>query len=430
MADEMTPTEPAVWDLASGLVEDVGKRSQNSKLFSASDGSQTSLMVSNLHYQPRPGEWEPQDLNFQVNGSYQEVGRHWFRTRVSDEGIEVLETANNIGIQWEFSGLNVDGHCAGCSTGGVEWSYEVGPRRLKLSGTVRTPQGLRTYSFPYQPLGDASDFTIIDGNAVADGLSVAAPFIIGNNEQQYIIPSGWVLQSSRLTFTFDDSILPPGAYPYIIDPTTTLIETGVSTPDLVIADYNPDTNHAAGGELTAGDNNSGGAQTQRSLIKFVMTSITAPVAVSSAVLSLYEKAAADNNSLSPFAIVFNRIRRDWVESQATYNSWKTGSAWSTAGCSHTDDDYVSTVSDTLNFDATAASAYVAWPSSSQMIADVEGFINGSINNYGWRMSAPTAEQQSSNTIVKFYDSENGTEARRPKLVVVHALPFTPRAIMF
>ena len=224
--------------------------------------------------------------------------------------------------------------------------------------------------------------------------------------------------------------MPPGAYPYIIDPTTTLIETGVSTPDLVIADYNPDTNHAAGGELTAGDNNSGGAQTQRSLIKFVMPSITAPVAVSSAVLSLYEKAAADNNSLSPFAIVFNRIRRDWVESQATYNSWKTGSAWSTAGCSHTADDYVSTVSDTLNFDATAASAYVAWPSSSQMIADVEGFINGSINNYGWRMSAPTAEQQSSNTIVKFYDSENGTEARRPKLVVVHALPFTPRAIMF
>ena len=429
MPDEMTPTEPAVWDLASGLVEDVGKRSQNSKLFSASDGSQTSLMVSNLHYQPRPGEWEPQDLNFQVNGDYQEVGRHWFRTRVSDEGIEVLESANNIGIQWEFSGLNVDGHCARCSIGGVEWSYEVGPRRLKLSGTVRTPQGLRTYSFPYQPLGDASDFTIIDGNAVADGLFVAAPFIIGNNEQQYIIPSGWVLQSSQLTFTFDDSILPPEAYPYIIDPTTTFQPDSAGI-DTMINSPNPTTNYGTSTETSVGDGNTAASGAHRGIIKFDVSSIDSADIVSAATLSLYEHTAEDQHSVGTWSVKLQKLRRDWVEGEVTWNIWKTGNNWSTAGAGNTSSDIYSATTATVTLDGTVANAFIDW-SDAQLTSDVQDFVSGALSNYGWRIQAPDIEDAGANrTRNAFSLSDHSTSSQRPKLVVVHASSFTPKAIMF
>jgi hypothetical protein len=305
----------------------------------------------------------------------------------------------------------------------------VGPRRLKLSGTVRTPQGLRTYSFPYQPLGDASDFTIIDGNAVADGLFVAAPFIIGNNEQQYIIPSGWVLQSSQLTFTFDDSILPPEAYPYIIDPTTTFQPDSAGI-DTMINSPNPTTNYGTSTETSVGDGNTAASGAHRGIIKFDVSSIDSADIVSAATLSLYEHTAEDQHSVGTWSVKLQKLRRDWVEGEVTWNIWKTGNNWSTAGAGNTSSDIYSATTATVTLDGTVANAFIDW-SDAQLTSDVQDFVSGALSNYGWRIQAPDIEDAGANrTRNAFSLSDHSTSSQRPKLVVVHASPFTPKAIMF
>ena len=93
---------------------------------------------------------------------------------------------------------------------------------LKLNGTVTAPQGPQTYRFQYQLLG-ISDFTIdAGGNAVAGGGVVVPRAVIHGADGKDYPASAWQAASGpRLELSFDDSSLPPAAYPYVIDPTTT-----------------------------------------------------------------------------------------------------------------------------------------------------------------------------------------------------------------
>ena len=178
---------------------------------------------------------------------------------------------------------------------GVTWVYGVGPKRLKLSGLVTQPLGLRTHEFPYQPLGNASDFQIVEGQAVADGIRVAAPIIIGANGGTYPT-TGWqkLTQPARLAFTFDDSILPPEAYPYVIDPTTTL-QPGSAGFDSVILSGSPTSNFGTLDFFRLGDNDAASSTADRSVIEFDVSSIPSGDTVDSTTLSLFEFEAIRNS---------------------------------------------------------------------------------------------------------------------------------------
>ena len=206
----MKVANPTSWDLPSQLIEDLSRRTQHSKQFRNPNGSKTSLISSNLHYLVRPGEWEPQNLNFRLQGANHDATRHWFNTRVSDAGIEILNKNTGVGVRWLTPARpTIAGRLATLSANEVDWVWSVGPRRLKLTGVVAAPLGRRTHSFPYRPLGNASDFAIVGGQAIADGIHVAPPVVIGANQRIYVT-SGWrKLAGPRLAFTFDDSVLPP-----------------------------------------------------------------------------------------------------------------------------------------------------------------------------------------------------------------------------
>jgi len=73
--------------------------------------------------------------------------------------------------------------------------------------------------------------------------------------------------------------------------------------------------------------------------------------------------------------------RDWVDSQATWNVFKSSWNWSTPGCEHTSFDRVATPDDTLTFTKNSAiNRYYEWT--------VTGSVNawkGGAANRGWNM---------------------------------------------
>ncbi|MBP1684137.1 MAG: hypothetical protein H6Q33_280 [Deltaproteobacteria bacterium] len=93
---------------------------------------------------------------------------------------------------------------------------------MKQTATVAAARGLQTYMFAYQRVGNQAEFTIDDqGNAVAGTLTVPRA-TIHRGDQVTEKAGAWQLGAGgQLQFTYDDSVLPASAFPYVIDPTTT-----------------------------------------------------------------------------------------------------------------------------------------------------------------------------------------------------------------
>lgn len=424
---EVLPTD---WGLSEELVEDLNRRTKDTMEFRSSSDShlRTTLITSNLYYEERAGEWEPQDLSFALSSGNHVATKHWFNTTVSDTGISIA-TKEGTGVQWLVPRPTVTGGRAQLVGSGVVWTWDVGSRRLKLSGLVTAPQGKRTYSFPYTMFGQGDDFSIVDGAAVAGDIRVAAPVIFGANNETYVT-SGWQKVLGTLEVTFDDRVLPDEAYPYVIDPTTTLQPDSAGL-DTRIRDNTPTSNFGTLDLPDVGDRNSGSSVKHRTLLEFDVSSIDAGHTVTSATVSLYEQAAEDTASNTNWAVEFRRVLADWVEAETTWNIFKTGSNWpGSAGCSTNGTDRIATVSATVTMDGTAAGAFIDW-TGDLLDTDVQNFIDGGQSNYGWLISAESVENQgAARSGNEFRSSDHATSATRPKLVVVHTSPFTPRAIMF
>jgi hypothetical protein len=416
---------PSDWGISLDYQEDMNRRTLHSMRFEKGGGQHISILGSNYHYQALPGEWEPQSYEFRLNGANHDADRHVFRTRVSDAGIEVLDSETGVGVQW-LTPIRpaVQERKASLSGDGIAWEWIVGPKRLKLEGVVARPLGVRTHEFPYRPLGDSQDFQIVDGAAVAPGLVVHAPMIIGADGSLYST-SGWtMLPGPRLGFTFNDSILPSEAYPYIIDPTTTPLQPGSGGFDNRIYDAIPALNLGDSAEHTSGDPTNGGPEIIRALHKFDVSSIDSGDIVSDSTLSLHENDAGDTAGVGSWAMNQHRLLRDWVETQSTWNIYSTGNNWGTAGASNST-DRSATISAAVTLDGTSGGAFVDW-NAAQLTTDVQNFLNGAVSNYGWIMVAPTAELQSGgNSYNAFRSSDYGTAGERPKLTVVHADPPPP-----
>ena len=111
-----------------------------------------------------------------------------------------------------------------------------------------------------------------------------------------------------------------------------------------------------------------------------------------------------------------RVLRNWVANQVTWNAYATGQSWQTGGGRGVDD--IAAV-DSASLDVNETPGYKSW-SDAQLIADVQGFVDGSVANHGWllyRDDALADEQWRT-----FRATENSTAATRPYLEVTWALP--------
>jgi hypothetical protein len=153
----------------------------------------------------------------------------------------------------------------------------------------------------------------------------------------------------------------------------------------------------------------GGAGTgiQRQLIKFDLSSIPSNAIVTSAVLSLwlyYDQA----NQVS--TVTCYRQLKAWVESQATWNIWKTGSNWTTAGGFDAADCEQAGIG-SRNMTASESAGEKQWVLNP---SKVQEWISGTLTNNGLLMKS---EAETDRDYYAYRSSDYTTAEQRPKLVI-------------
>ena len=166
------------------------------------------------------------------------------------------------------------------------------------------------------------------------------------------------------------------------------------------------TNYATGTDVIVGHYQTG-AGYYRGLIKDPFTGLVG-VVVTSAVLTLTVSYGYD----TPKIYVY-RSKRAWVESQATWNIWKTSNNWSTAGGFHTDDcEQTDIGNNTLSAAVIGTQLAITLDA-----AKVQEMISGAFTNNGFLLKSTEAD----NTISAFASSSHATASYRPKLVIEYIL---------
>lgn len=166
------------------------------------------------------------------------------------------------------------------------------------------------------------------------------------------------------------------------------------------------TNYATNTVLWCGESNAG-AQTWFPLINFDFSSMGVAPNVTAASLELVistDLATIGRN------FILHRVRRNWVENQATWNQWSTGNNWTTGGCQSTTDDYDSTSLSTLNFPTGGETGTKTWAFSAGGLTMFNGMLNGTYGSYGFVMR----NDGLSNDAYAFHSASAATGSNRPK----------------
>ena len=178
--------------------------------------------------------------------------------------------------------------------------------------------------------------------------------------------------------------------------------------DTFISSLDPTGNHG-GVSIYIGESNTS-SDVVRTLLKFDLSSIPATAIVESATLSLWQTNDFSDNART--LRVF-RVKRSWVEVEATWNIYSTGNNWQTAGGFGADDAEQTDIG-ALAFGASEANGQKDW---SLTASAVEEMIDGTWANNGFMLKADTE-----NNDAYGFHSSGGTAGQRPKLVVVYSVP--------
>ena len=187
--------------------------------------------------------------------------------------------------------------------------------------------------------------------------------------------------------------------------TTVTLQDGLSgytgTRDTYMSDYSKTTNYGTNADFYAN------LYQYTPLIRFaIFESEGGPVpdgaTINSATLYIYKYS---NYNLD---MTLNRLLRDWTETGATWNNWKSGSAWTTARAASSGNDIEGTSYATYSNSNFGTDTW----GSADVTTDVSAWAGGTAN-YGWR-----ALVVSGNNERKFNSRNYTTDATlRPKLVI-------------
>lgn len=151
--------------------------------------------------------------------------------------------------------------------------------------------------------------------------------------------------------------------------------------------------------------------TRRAYLAFDISSLPAGAVISSATLSLYYWSYAASNPTGRQIDVFKITRNDWVEAEQTWNSYKSGSAWTAAG-----GDYVTSNPAGANTNCPAAAgAWMNW--------DVKAIVEDAVTNeVNVNVVAKMNVENEGDYEPLFYAKEYNTDTSlRPKLVIVYTV---------
>lgn len=203
-----------------------------------------------------------------------------------------------------------------------------------------------------------------------------------------------------------------GGDAYGPEQTLTLQPDGTDGKDVRIRSDAPTTNYDSEAYLSVGEANNVAGRVFRSLISF-WASIDANIPdgslLTSVTLSLYDGAIDQSSNARTFRVY--RLKRNWVENQATWNSYSTGNSWQTAGGFGANDCEQTEIGN-RNFSASETPSefkdFVLTPTTKEDL-DL---------GYGWLIKADTETDD----LYHFFESNHTTASERPKLVIKYRAP--------
>lgn len=144
-----------------------------------------------------------------------------------------------------------------------------------------------------------------------------------------------------------------------------------------------------------------------SLLEFDVSDIPAGATIDAAKFTFYCHTVNFGGGFTNGGVA--RLLRAWVESQVTFNDWKSGSAWTSPGALSDGNDYTSSGQVTWTAPTSAGSFDITGLAS--LVQDALDNRSGVLSVVVRRTSAPD-----SNGIL-CYSSDHGTASQRPKLTV-------------
>jgi len=199
-------------------------------------------------------------------------------------------------------------------------------------------------------------------------------------------------------------------FPVVIDPDFSVQPDATDGMDTRLISSAATSNFGTNNELNAGEYKSGTNDIRRSLIKFNLSSIPSGATLDSVTLSLWTITAGSTYANNNRTIRVYRTKRNWVESQATWNVYSTGNSWSAAGGFHTDDCEQTAIGSadlTTSIAANKQVDFTLTPTS----------VSGLDLGYGWLIKADTETDD----LYAFKSSDHVTSAERPKLSITYTL---------
>lgn len=160
--------------------------------------------------------------------------------------------------------------------------------------------------------------------------------------------------------------------------------------------------------------------TRYAYIKFPLNDLPAGVTITSATLSLwYWKYDASNPSGQDIH-VWKQTHNDWVETEVTWNSYKSGSAWTQAG------------GDWVESNPAGASATVPASAGTWMDWDIKAIVEDAVTNeIDVNLVVKHEDPLGSGDYEPVFYSRDNASSNKPKLVIEYteASAFTPKIII-
>lgn len=186
---------------------------------------------------------------------------------------------------------------------------------------------------------------------------------------------------------------------------------GAVGQDCSLLSGSPTTNFGATNILYIGTQNTDtDVETARALIRFTELTTIIPKfrKVSSAILSLY---LTQDFSGSVSNVDIHRSLRAWVEAEATYNIWKTGSNWTSGGGRGIGTDREEALLGTRAMSASEADGWKHWSLNTDLIFEI---INGLFTNNGFWLQS----RENSDDLYTYRSSDYATATYNPYLTIV------------
>jgi hypothetical protein len=246
-------------------------------------------------------------------------------------------------------------------------------------------------------------FTLLPSPIPFGGAGVAS----ADGESWY--NSNWPYRISKLITAADSSIsdftVTGGITPLKLH-TGNATQEFAASKDTRIRETAPTTNYGNGTFFAVGEQST---NIQRALLDFDLTSVPEGITITSAALQLYYYQWVGSDTGNRTMTIYRNRRTDWIEAKATWDIYKTGGNWTTAGAGNTTDDIDTSL--TASTDVPASHGWMTWT--------ITNLVTDAIANRSDLLSMRLHDAEAAGIYHTYWYSKEytGNTSRCPKLVI-------------